>query len=240
MTSDRAKIILVMGVTGTGKTSFINTASGLQLPVSHDLNSCTDDVIPTPPFDFGGHRVVLVDTPGFGHSSKRDLEVLRPIAKYLVEQKLRKGHISGVIYMHPFPENPRRIETAKHYFNVLSELCGAKMLDHVSVVINRWMGHHSGSDSQIEMDLRAVFEPVTTAGGFVVDEDHKYSRVGEILREILDKGPVVLQIQRELTEEKKHLCDTAAGTALSLRKEVTEGFWKKFWDMLFATFKMQL
>ncbi|TDL17996.1 hypothetical protein BD410DRAFT_843149 [Rickenella mellea] len=235
MTSDRVKIILVMGATGTGKTTFINNASGSHFPVNHNLDSCTDDVVPTAPFDLDDHRVVLVDTPGFGHSRKRDIEVLRPIAKYLKEQKVREGHISGVIYMHPFPE--LRIErTAKHYVSVFSELCGSTTLDHASIVMTRWKGNHCGT-GQMEMHLPAVFDPVVAAGGGIVNEDHTYSHAGEILRAILDKGPVVLQIQRELALENKHIRYTAAGAALlNSGKEEESRSWENFLRKLLAFF----
>ncbi|TDL14535.1 hypothetical protein BD410DRAFT_191974 [Rickenella mellea] len=202
------KIVLVMGATGSGKTTFINDASGSHFPISDTLDSCTDGVIPTAPFDLDGHRVVLVDTPGFGHSRLRDIEVLQPIAEYLTEHQ-----ISGVVYIHPSTEY--RIEsTAKHYFTVFSELCGTTTLDHCSVVMSRWNGKHSGGGSQLETRLRAVFEPVEKAGGWIVDDDHTFSQTRESLRAIFDKKPVFLQIQREVLVENKQLSHTAAGMAL--------------------------
>jgi predicted GTPase len=73
-----------MGATGTGKTTFINHASGASLKIGHQLQSCTTDVQATPPFLVDGKSVTLVDTPGFDDTSRSDTDILHTIVDYLM------------------------------------------------------------------------------------------------------------------------------------------------------------
>lgn len=64
-------------------TQFINLASGSDLRVSGGLQSCTNSVQATAPFDLDDRRVVLIDTPGFDDTTQSDTDVLRTIAAFL-------------------------------------------------------------------------------------------------------------------------------------------------------------
>jgi len=90
-------LILVMGVAGAGKSYFINTVLKTEkMMVGNDLDTCTKDL------DFGyieeieghpslkGHRIVLIDTPGFDDPYKDDSETLEKIVTWL-----KKSYSSG-------------------------------------------------------------------------------------------------------------------------------------------------
>jgi len=64
-------------------TQFVNLASGSNLNVGDELESCTNAVQSGRPFDLGGRRVVLVDTPGFDDTVRSDVDVLNMIAAFL-------------------------------------------------------------------------------------------------------------------------------------------------------------
>ena len=57
--------------------------------VGHDLNSCTLDlqpvvIDPIPGFpNLKGHRLILVDTPGFSDTFVEDAKVLQEVAAWL-------------------------------------------------------------------------------------------------------------------------------------------------------------
>ena len=92
-----------MGATGSGKTSvsgaflstttrnslgfpqFINLASGSGLRIRMDSESCTAEVQLANEFILGGRTVTLIDTPGFGGTSKNDMDILKMIAGYLAD-----------------------------------------------------------------------------------------------------------------------------------------------------------
>jgi predicted GTPase len=56
--------ILVMGMTGSGKSTFISLCTGQDVVIGHELYSCTADMAI---FDFrlGGRTVYLIDSPGY-------------------------------------------------------------------------------------------------------------------------------------------------------------------------------
>ena len=55
--------------------------------VGHDIFSCTSKlqyaIIDNPPPRIKGHRVIIVDTPGFDDTYEDDVEILRRIAVWL-------------------------------------------------------------------------------------------------------------------------------------------------------------
>ncbi|KAL4265829.1 hypothetical protein AB1N83_003897 [Pleurotus pulmonarius] len=76
-------LIAIMGATGSGKTTFVNMASGDNLAVGGDLESCTSVVQLSKPFRLDGRRAILVDTPGFDDTRTSDTDVLAMIAAFL-------------------------------------------------------------------------------------------------------------------------------------------------------------
>ena len=66
-----------------GRLQFINLASGSNLRIGMDLESCTSEVQLANEFTLDGRTVSLIDTPGFDDTLKSDTDILRMIAAYL-------------------------------------------------------------------------------------------------------------------------------------------------------------
>ncbi|KAH6884305.1 hypothetical protein BKA70DRAFT_1339604 [Coprinopsis sp. MPI-PUGE-AT-0042] len=102
-------IILVMGPTGVGKSTFINKYIGNgAAAVGHQLQSCTRDVTwylaAVPPTlaqnpRLEHRRLIMVDTPGFDDTFSDDSEILKRISVWLAQSYNERGFVSGIIYM---------------------------------------------------------------------------------------------------------------------------------------------
>jgi predicted GTPase len=62
---------------------FINMASGSNLRVGMDLESCTARVQRADGFTLDGRSIILIDTPGFDDTNKSDTDILKLIAAFL-------------------------------------------------------------------------------------------------------------------------------------------------------------
>ncbi|EDR11205.1 uncharacterized protein LACBIDRAFT_293344 [Laccaria bicolor S238N-H82] len=95
-------VILLMGCTGSGKTTFINTflEEDKQLRTGDDLESVTQDIASAQAV-IGGREVMLVDTPGFDDTFRPEMTIAATIADWLAERYSAQGGavINGIIYM---------------------------------------------------------------------------------------------------------------------------------------------
>jgi GTPase Era involved in 16S rRNA processing len=88
-----------MGITGSGKSTFIKEVTGQDVPVGSGISSTTTQV-KTYEATVDGQKVLLVDTPGFDDSEKTEGEILRNITSKLASLHIGDIPISGVIYTH--------------------------------------------------------------------------------------------------------------------------------------------
>ncbi|KAL4872762.1 hypothetical protein BDV12DRAFT_193106 [Aspergillus spectabilis] len=189
-------VVLVMGITGVGKSTFISKLIGEDVGIGHDLSSYTKGV--------GIHSmalkdrlVYLIDTPGFNDTWRSDTEILKEIS-FILSQIYRKGmKLAGALACVPvyhdlgvdpkWKAKPSGGDDAGVQIGCYRGVWG-KLCEHGSQV-KRWQGDVQSATSLIE-DLVAL----NATGGFVI------------------------QIQRELVDEGEWLTETAAG------KELSEGY----------------
>ena len=66
-----------------GRLQFINLASGSNQPLATGSRTHAAKIQLSNEFTLDGRTVTLIDTPGFGDTSKRDTEILEMIAAFL-------------------------------------------------------------------------------------------------------------------------------------------------------------
>lgn len=65
-------------------SQFINLVTGTsELSIGDGLESCTTNTRTSVLWDRSGRKIQLIDTPGFDHTAKSDLDVLKEIANCL-------------------------------------------------------------------------------------------------------------------------------------------------------------
>lgn len=147
-------LIFIMGVTGSGKSSFIadllpkepsdpsnETTSGVQ----HDLASSTAAIsfsavdVPLPHHHgkSANARVFLVDTPGFDDTYRSDAAILAEIA-FILSQTHRAGlRLAGIVYLHPITD--RRLQgSAARNLRILERLAGERAFPSVVLATSMW------------------------------------------------------------------------------------------------------
>ncbi|KAF7416403.1 hypothetical protein PC9H_002669 [Pleurotus ostreatus] len=94
--SEQTYVILILGLAGDGKSSFINAATGKQqAATSKSLQPCTTAVK-----DFvckrSGSKFVFIDTPGLDLDEGKDVDasVGRILARY------KRSYVDAIIYLH--------------------------------------------------------------------------------------------------------------------------------------------
>ncbi|KAI0075385.1 hypothetical protein K474DRAFT_1583596, partial [Panus rudis PR-1116 ss-1] len=206
----------VMGATGTGKSSFVNLASGSHLAVGGSLLSCTSEVQTSNAFEVNGRRMVLIDTPGFDDSTKSDRDILSSIAEFLASKFRENKTLSGVIYMHRISD-PRMSGISRRNFGMFRKLCGDSSLKNVIVVTNMWGQVTEDVGVARERELATdnlLFKPVLDLGAQMMRHHNTRDSAHAILQQFVHNHPVPLQIQQEVVQEQKTVDNTAAGVEL--------------------------
>ncbi|KAF9563217.1 hypothetical protein CPC08DRAFT_335459 [Agrocybe pediades] len=206
-----------MGATGSGKTTFINLASGSDLRVGRGLKSCTNIVQVAQPFELDGRTVTLIDTPGFDDTTKSDADILRMIAAFLATTYESGKKLAGVIYLHRISDF-RMSGIATRNFKLFRELCGESTLKNVVILTNMWgeVSLEVGEARENELKTQDLFfKPVLEKGAQILRHDNTRETAHNILRHLTENLPMPLQIQREMVDQKKDISQTAAGAELN-------------------------
>ena len=101
------------------------------------------------------------------------------------------------------------------------ELCGENTLENVVLVTNMWddVSRDAGESRERELSTE-FFKSALDKGAQMARHSNTEQSAHDILRKILRNRPVVLQIQRELVDERKDITHTSAGETIN--KELSE------------------
>ncbi|PPR04614.1 hypothetical protein CVT24_011742 [Panaeolus cyanescens] len=146
--------IVVMGQTGTGKTTLIHSLidyysrgnvlvqsapNALDSIENHGLYTTKEVKLFTVQL-YGtstGARLVLVDTPGFNNPSRSDAVILKHIAEYLEKSCRRKHPIDGIIYLHRITDD-RFDSGAANSLGIFKRIFGNTGYERVGLVSTMW------------------------------------------------------------------------------------------------------
>ncbi|KAE9408492.1 hypothetical protein BT96DRAFT_1013525 [Gymnopus androsaceus JB14] len=207
--------IILMGGTGTGKTTFANLAGGSHFVVGEGLESCTQHV-QCHRFAFGDKDVALIDVPGFDDTSKSDIDILTIIADFLVKEQQEHRSLSGILYFHRISD-VRMGGAARRNFTMFQKLCGDDAFKNVAIVTTRWDQEEAAIAEARFAELESkpqLFKSILDSGGKIFKHDRTPQSVNEILTHLISKDATSLLIQREIVDEHKELAETAAGQEL--------------------------
>lgn len=237
----RPDMILVMGVTGAGKSYFCNSVAGREVArEGNGLSSC--ELPPLESYDelllqvtlrkadsaasgttgcqavivsAGGTKVMLVDTPGFDDPNKSDSQILKQISTVLAVQYKLGFNLKGVIYLYRISDI-RHTGGASSALSLFTKICGDHAFKNVVLTTTRWELVPETTGSQREKELQQGFwkHMLTLDASMARYKGDRASAlviVSQVLK-VAGKTAVVLELQREMVEENKALKDTSAGS----------------------------
>ncbi|KAH6879632.1 hypothetical protein BKA70DRAFT_1345169 [Coprinopsis sp. MPI-PUGE-AT-0042] len=110
-------VILLLGVTGCGKSTFINDIIGcLNAKVTdafEPVGGLVTSYLACLPKEtqYRQHEnscLILVDTPGFDASERQDNDILIQIKQWIIRKYGKSKKFSGIVYLHDISENRMR------------------------------------------------------------------------------------------------------------------------------------
>ncbi|KAL8792666.1 MAG: hypothetical protein Q9195_004726 [Heterodermia aff. obscurata] len=212
---ENLSMVVVMGTTGAGKSYLINQLAGCKaVEEGASLDSCTQ-ACQMVPAQLGNSKVLLIDTPGFDDTTRPDSEILTEIAKILSAQYKLGVDLKGVIYVHRITDI-RYGRSSVKTFEICQKVCGDAALENVLLVTSRWSEVDPVLGSDRERQLRDKFWAYMLNQGSQMSRFHgdRDSAIA-LISQLLSKDAIVLEIQKELVDDGKHLDDTVAGSYVS-------------------------
>ncbi|KAG6840201.1 hypothetical protein C0991_008259 [Blastosporella zonata] len=211
-------VIAIMGATGSGKSTFINTLLGKTVAVAgHSLKSQTVQVqayllqYPQP----SGTRIVIVDTPGFDDTAVSDREILRRIAIWLARSYEANMKLAGIIYLYDI-SHTRWERSSGRSFNLFEKLCGEAATKKIVLATTMWDKVTPEDGDRREQELRSdIWKDMVERGSTI----HRVSSPGSgraIIDFLLAKNDFrPIKIQREMVDSNKGIAETKAGRTRS-------------------------
>ncbi|KAL4928158.1 uncharacterized protein BDV17DRAFT_291906 [Aspergillus undulatus] len=209
--------IAVMGVTGSGKSSFISICSKSFVRVGHQLEACTTTVDVYAYEMSPWQTVYLIDTPGFDDTNRSDTEVLREIAGWLGASYKSNILLHGIIYLHRITDI-RMQGSARKNLIMFRQLCGEDALKKVILVTTMWDKVPADEAARREKELIETPE----FWGWMIGKGstfHRHNNTEASARGIVSslaghKAPIATDLQKQLVDENKSLDQTSAGQEL--------------------------
>ena len=229
-------LIAVLGVTGAGKTTFISNSTGrTDLVIGHGVESCTSrrciylskrllmtSRVGTQDISFSslqvaGRTVTLIDTPGFDDTERTDADVLELIAKFLRETYANGMLLTGIILLQPVTGN--RVQgSEKRRTRLFEKICGPNAFGHVVIATTMWSELRDESEGQSRVQQRKAapdfWGQMIDHGAQVVKHHNTAASAISIIRSLINRNTVTLQMQDELQQSDGRLSATSAGQQL--------------------------
>ncbi|KAF2191640.1 hypothetical protein K469DRAFT_340270 [Zopfia rhizophila CBS 207.26] len=208
----------VMGVTGSGKSTFVSQVSKLSVRIGHGLQSCTSRV---EDFDFlysPSLRIHMIDTPGFDDTNKSDADILTDIADWLGRSYKQGVHLSGILFLHPI-NNRRMLGSARRNFQMFQKLCGKECFQSLVLSTTHWDTVAPEQAREWEKELQTTdifFAKMLENGSQYMRHDSGEESARTILEHMIrTRKTFTASIQKEMVDQGLGLQDTGAGQQLN-------------------------
>lgn len=205
-------IVLVLGLTGAGKTTFINQITNANLAVSRGMAACTTtSTHATGVID--GVEVAFVDTPGFDDPEKSDAGILIDITTWIKDHLGGQTMVTAALYLHSI-QTKRLHGSASRNFLLFKTLVGSESMANVGLVSTHWDVALKDEAMDREVDLtNADWSIMLKSGARVYRLFNDAESAQQMVVDMLRSQPKFIKIQTEMAREfgRKPLSETEAG-----------------------------
>jgi septin family protein len=228
-------MVLVMGITGAGKSYFINELKEGSVEIGETMDSCEYSMQSIIRHNNNGKRVLgtvdceivetcigdtdvaVVDCPGFDDSTRSDAEILSIISELVTTQYHIGMKLWGIVFLHRITDIKFQGST-HNVLNLFRQLVGDEALGNVVLATTQWSKvTEKDMPAAIirEQELRDKYwREMLDANSVTTRFNGGKASAEGIIAQLLGKNPIVLKLQRELIDEKKSLGKTGAGMFL--------------------------
>ncbi|CAG8952681.1 hypothetical protein HYFRA_00008923 [Hymenoscyphus fraxineus] len=220
-------LVLVMGLTGAGKTYFINQLTGQGLAEGHNLASCTEtcQIVAT---NIGNTEFAIMDCPGFDDTRRSDADILKEISEQLSAIRIIGFNLKGIIYLRRITDN-RMAGSEVRTLDFFQKLVGEEALPHVVLATTMWqkvvdLEEANDRDSELRDEY---WGEMRRKGSSATRFEGTTDSAQGIVSQLLGKRPVVLKVQEQLVDQRMSLNQTEAGAFLEPKIGIDEEKFRK-------------
>jgi GTP1/Obg family GTP-binding protein len=130
-------LIPVMGMPGSGKSTFVSLCTGEELDESSYFLDSYKTSITLHSFNYCGRAIHLVDTPSFGSANRSDKETFEDWAYWLLKASKLNLNITGMIYMHQV-DKPRVTSSQKRWLEIFKRIYREENYSAVIIATTSW------------------------------------------------------------------------------------------------------
>ncbi|KAH7114769.1 P-loop containing nucleoside triphosphate hydrolase protein [Dactylonectria estremocensis] len=207
------RFFLVMGMTGSGKSTFIARCVGQDVTTGHGLYSCTSEV-QVYSFMYRGRRNYLIDTPGFNDTNRSDLDTLDFLATSLGASYANGVRIHGIIMLHPITDN-RMNGSSLQNIEMMKAMCGFTNYKSLAIATTMWPKDPHLDEQQIFNDREHELQTNSRFFGTLIAQGASLFRHNESENgNLIDEARSAKRI-RELVDQDMTLGETKAGRAVA-------------------------
>ncbi|KAI0100424.1 P-loop containing nucleoside triphosphate hydrolase protein [Nemania sp. FL0031] len=217
-------VIGVFGMTGAGKSTFINTVTGRNdARVGRGL---TSETAICQAYNFKASSDLsfsLIDTPGFNDTFLDDDEIFMQVAEFMKTTYQSHIKLTAVLYLHPI-HHERLERSSLCHLSMFRELCGPDYYKHVVLATTFWskVQRHVGVKRQEELAQKDEFWGKLKRQGAEIVElpDNRQLCIELLLRLARTHSAAPLQVQVELVDKGLTIGQTKASQIIELNKQI--------------------
>ncbi|PVG00608.1 P-loop containing nucleoside triphosphate hydrolase protein [Serendipita vermifera] len=191
-------VIVLIGRSGSGKTTFIKHLTGREDLETDALDHCTDKV-QAYSWTFQGKEITLVDTPGLRADTTHDQSVISDI------KQVCKGRQPAFVCCHSI-RDPRFDRLAKDSYKAVKDVCGQP--SNVAIVTTHWDREESrtyqAQRHRHEKLREDVLKKWIDKGNEIHQSDDSPAAAREIVFSLLQNEVRVRRVKEEIDQEKKN------------------------------------